>query len=100
MASGNKSYKHLSATATAVLSPNPSAILGSVIINTASTGTGGTLQLWDGLTQSAPSVLIAAINLANPNVPGFDYNIIAAQGLSFVFVQGGTTAGDITITFQ
>ena len=100
MASGNKSYKHLAATATAVLSPNSGAVLGSVIINTAPTGTGGTLQLWDGQTQSAPSQLIASINLVNPNVPGFDYNVVAAQGISYVFTQGGTIAGDITITYQ
>lgn len=99
MASGNKSYKHLNATFSGALSPNSGAVLGSVVINTAPTGTGGTLAIYDDTAATAAN-LIASINLVNPNVPGFDYNVVASRALFIAFTQGGTIAGDITITYQ
>lgn len=99
MAAGNKTYKHLSATFSGALCPNSGSILGSVVINTPPTGTGGTLAIYDDTAANAPN-LIASINLVNPNVPGFDYNVVASRALFIVFTQGGTTAGDITITYQ
>lgn len=99
MSTGNKAYKHLTATFSGALSPNSGAVLGSVIINTAPTGTGGTLLIYDD-TSAVSANLIASINLINPNVPGFDFNVVASRGLFIAFTQGGTIAGDITITYQ
>jgi hypothetical protein len=99
MSTGNKVFRHLTTSFTGALSVNSGAILGSVIINTPPTGTGGTLAIYDDQAATAANQ-IAAINLINPNVPGFDYNIAASRGLWIVYVQGGTIVGDITITFQ
>lgn len=94
-----KTYLHLTATSSQVLSPNSGAILGSVFINTAPTGAGGTLVIYDDSSAVAAHT-IASINLVNPNVPGWAYHCVASRGLFIVFTQGGTVAGDITITYQ
>lgn len=94
----NFTYLHLTATASQILSPNPGAVLGSVFVNTAPTGTGGTLVVYDDQSAVAGHI-IASINLVNPNVPGWTFNCIAPRGLFIVFTQGGTVAGDITITY-
>ena len=99
MAAGNKTYLHLAASFSGALSVNSGAILGGVVINTAPTGTNGTLAIYDD-TSAVAAHLIANINLVNPNVPGFEYNCVASRALFIVFTQGGTIAGDITITYQ
>jgi hypothetical protein len=95
----NTIYAHFSASASQVLSPNPGAVLKEIVLNTAPTGTGGTLVIYDDQAVNANHV-IASINLVNPNVPGWEYNAVAPRGLFIVFTQGGTIAGDITITYQ
>lgn len=100
---GNKSFLHLTTTVSQVLSPNPGAILGTVVVNTAPTGTGGTLVIYDGQSASVPpSRIIASISMVGfaANVPGWSYNIVAPSGLFIVWTQGGTIAGDLTITYQ
>lgn len=67
-------------------------------MNTAPTGTGGTLVIYDDQSAVAGHV-IASINLENPNVPGWAFDLVAPRGLFIVFTQGGTIAGDCTITY-
>ena len=93
-----KTFLHLAATSSQILSPNPGAILGTVVINTAPTGAGGTLVIYDDQSAVAAHT-IASINLVNPNVPGWVYDVVAPRGLFIAFVQGATVAGDITITY-
>jgi hypothetical protein len=101
MAAGNKSFLHLTTSVSQVLSLNSGAILGTVVVNTAPTGTGGTLLIYDD--QSAVTAhLIASISMVGfaANVPGWTYNAISSRGLFIVWTQGGTVVGDLTITYQ
>jgi len=95
-------YLHVTAaTAGATINANQSAVLGALFVNTvASAATSSILTFFDGPV--ANNKVIAVINVQNSNVPGWFYELVAAGGLFYSYVQTGavTAVGDFTITFQ
>jgi hypothetical protein len=98
----NRNYLHVTAaTAGATINGNPGAILGGLYINIVpSAATSSILTIFDGPVAS--NKVIAVCNVQNANIPGFVYDLVAAGGLFYTYVQTGavTTVGDFTITHQ
>jgi len=99
-APGNKSFKHISTTqAGLTILSSGGGVLGSVITNTAGTGGGSVLTLFDDVSAVAANT-IAVCNTQNSAVPQWDYNIVITRGLFVTLTAGTTTQSDITITFD
>ena len=97
----NKSYVHTTtSTPTLLVSGNSGTILGSVVINTAGTGGGGVLTIYDGTSAAAPATLVAVVNTQNTAIPALTYDVTLSRGLYLTATAGTTTQSDLTITFD
>ena len=97
----NKSYAHTTtSTATLLVSGNAGTILGSIVINTAGTGGGGVLTIYDGTSAAAPATVVAVCNTQNAAIPALTYDLTLSRGLYVTMTAGTTTQSDLTITYD
>lgn len=97
---GNKQYLHVNTTQTGLLvTGNSGCILGAVIINTAGTGGGSVLTIYDD-TSAVAGHQVAIANTQNASIPALEYNCVMSRGIFIVLTAGTTTQSDLTITYQ
>jgi len=100
VSSGQKSFTHISTTQAGLLIVGYPSILGSVFVNTAGTGGGSVLTIFDGTSAAAPAVTVAVCNTQNAAIPSWDFNIAMSRGIFVTLTAGTTTQSDITITYD
>ena len=94
-----KNYKHVSTTQAGLLvSGNAGVILGNVTINTAGTGGGSVLTIYDDVAVNAANI-VAVCNTQNTAIPGLDYDAVMSRGIFITLTAGTTTQSDLTITY-
>ena len=96
----NKSYKHINTTQAGLLiSGNSGTCLGSVVINTAGTGGGSVLTIFDDVSAVAANT-VAVCNTQNTAIPSLTYDLALSRGLFITLTAGTTTQSDLTITYD
>ena len=94
-----KNYKHVNTTQAGLLvSGNAGVILGNVVINTAGTGGGSVLTIYDDTAVNAANI-VAVCNTQNASIPGLDYDSVMSRGIFITLTAGTTTQSDLTITY-
>lgn len=99
MSGANRNQKHVNTTQAGLLiSGNAGVILCSVVINTAGTGGGSVLTIYDDVSAVAANI-VAIANTQNTAIPGLEYFAVMSRGIFIVLTAGTTTQSDLTVTW-